>query len=62
METLGNLYGNRSRNITRRVKLTEMLNWERFFYFIAVEQLPEHELECGSESAWERGEDETVAE
>jgi hypothetical protein len=31
VETLGNLYRNRSRNITRRVKLTEMLNWERFF-------------------------------
>jgi hypothetical protein len=27
-----------------------------------VEQLPENELVCGSEPAWERGEDETVAE
>jgi hypothetical protein len=29
---------------------------------IAVEQLPEHELACGSEPAWERGEGEVVAE
>jgi hypothetical protein len=28
METLGNIYGNGSRHVTRRVKLTEMLNWE----------------------------------
>jgi hypothetical protein len=27
-----------------------------------VEQLPEHELVCGSEPAWERGEGEAVAE
>jgi hypothetical protein len=31
METLGNIYGNRSRHVTRRVKLTEMLNWESLF-------------------------------
>jgi hypothetical protein len=29
---------------------------------IVVEQLPEHELACGSEPAWERGEGEVVAE
>jgi hypothetical protein len=29
---------------------------------VAVEQLPEHELGCGSEPAWERGEGEAVAE
>jgi hypothetical protein len=29
---------------------------------VAVEQLPEHELACGSEPAWERGEDEAVIE
>jgi hypothetical protein len=28
METLGNIYGNGSRHVTRRVKLTEILNWE----------------------------------
>jgi hypothetical protein len=28
MEILGNIYGNRSRHITQRIKLTEMLNWE----------------------------------
>jgi hypothetical protein len=27
-----------------------------------VEQLPENELVCGSEPAWERGEDEDVVE
>jgi hypothetical protein len=27
-----------------------------------VEQLPEHELACGSEPAWERGEGEAVVE
>jgi hypothetical protein len=31
METLGNIYGNGSRHVTRRVKLTEMLNWESLF-------------------------------
>jgi hypothetical protein len=31
METLGNIYGNGSRHVTRRVKLTEMLNWESVF-------------------------------
>jgi hypothetical protein len=29
---------------------------------VAVEQLSEHELACGSEPTWERGEGETVAE
>jgi hypothetical protein len=29
---------------------------------IAVEQLPDYELTCGSEPAWERGEGEAVAE
>jgi hypothetical protein len=28
MESLGNIYRNRYRHITRRVKLTETLNWE----------------------------------
>ncbi len=27
METLGNIYGNGSRHVTRRVKHTETLNW-----------------------------------
>jgi hypothetical protein len=31
METLGNIYGNRFRHVTRRVKLTETLNWESLF-------------------------------
>jgi hypothetical protein len=31
METLGNKYGNGSRHVTRRVKLTEILNWESLF-------------------------------
>jgi hypothetical protein len=31
MENLGNIYGNRSRHVTRRVKLTETLNWESLF-------------------------------
>jgi hypothetical protein len=31
METLGNIYGNGSKHVTRRVKLTEMLNWESLF-------------------------------
>jgi hypothetical protein len=44
------------------VKLTETLNWESFFYSVAVEQLPEHELACGSEPTWERGEGEAFAE
>jgi hypothetical protein len=31
MKTLDNIYGNISRHITRRVKLTETLNWENLF-------------------------------
>jgi hypothetical protein len=31
METLGNIYENRSRYVIRRVKLTETLNWESLF-------------------------------
>jgi hypothetical protein len=31
METLGNIYGNGSSHVTRRVKLTETLNWESLF-------------------------------
>jgi hypothetical protein len=31
MEILGNIYGNGSRHVTRRVKLTETLNWESLF-------------------------------
>jgi hypothetical protein len=31
METLGNIYGNGSRHVTRRVKLIEMLNWKSLF-------------------------------
>jgi hypothetical protein len=81
METLGNIYGNGSRHVTQRVKLTETLNWESLFipsqlsscwstnspvgelgHSVAVEQLPEHELACGSEPVWERGEGEAVSE
>jgi hypothetical protein len=31
METLGNIYRNGSKHVTRRVKLTETLNWESLF-------------------------------
>jgi hypothetical protein len=31
MKTLGNIYGNGSKYVTRRVKLTEMINWESLF-------------------------------
>jgi hypothetical protein len=31
MKTSGNIYGNGSRHVTRRVKLTESLNWESLF-------------------------------
>jgi hypothetical protein len=31
METLSNIYENGFRHVTRRVKLTETLNWERLF-------------------------------
>jgi hypothetical protein len=40
----------------RDVQLGELV------YSVTVEQLPEHELACGSEPAWERGEGEAVAE
>jgi hypothetical protein len=31
METLSSIYGNGSRHVTQRVKLTEMFNWESLF-------------------------------
>jgi hypothetical protein len=31
IETLGNIYGNGSRHVTRRVKFTETLNWKSLF-------------------------------
>jgi hypothetical protein len=31
MKTLDNIYGNESRHVTQRVKLTETLNWESLF-------------------------------
>jgi hypothetical protein len=31
METLGNIYRNKSRHVTRRVKVKETLNWEGLF-------------------------------
>jgi hypothetical protein len=31
METLDNIYGNGSRHVTQRVKLTETLNWKSLF-------------------------------
>jgi hypothetical protein len=31
MKTLGNIYGNGSKHVIRRVKLTEMFNWESLF-------------------------------
>jgi hypothetical protein len=31
MKTLDNIYGNESRHVTRRVKLTKALNWESLF-------------------------------
>jgi hypothetical protein len=36
METLGNIYGNGSRHVTRRVKLTETLNWESLFILLRL--------------------------
>jgi hypothetical protein len=31
METLGNIYGNGPRHVTRKIKLIETLNWESLF-------------------------------
>jgi hypothetical protein len=31
METLGNIYGNGSRHVTQRVKLTDTLNWDSLY-------------------------------
>jgi hypothetical protein len=31
METLGNIYGDGSRHVTRRIKHIETLNWESLF-------------------------------
>jgi hypothetical protein len=62
METLGNIYENRFRHVTRRVKLTENAQLEELVYSVAVERLSEHELIYWSEPIWERGEGEVVAE
>jgi hypothetical protein len=62
METLGNIYGNRYRHVTRRVKLTETSQLRELVHSIAVEQLPEYELACGSELAWKCGEGEAIDE
>jgi hypothetical protein len=40
----------------RNAQLVELV------HSVTVKQLPEHELACGSEPAWERGEGEVVAE
>jgi hypothetical protein len=36
MKTLGNIYGNGSRHVTQRVKLTETLNWESLFILLQL--------------------------
>jgi hypothetical protein len=61
MEILGNIYENGSRHVTRRVTYRDAQLGE-LVHFVAVEQLPEHKLACGSEPAWESGEGEAVAE
>jgi hypothetical protein len=63
------MYGNLGQYIRERIqtchpkgKTYRDAQLGEFVHSVAVEQLPEHELTCGSEPAWERGEGEAVAE
>jgi hypothetical protein len=60
MKTLDNIYGNGSRCHTKGKTYRDAQLGE-FVHSVMVEQLPEHELICGSEPAWER-EGEAIAE
>jgi hypothetical protein len=63
------MYGNLGQHIREQIytchpdgKTYRDAQLGEFVHSVAVEQLPEHELVCGSEPAWERGEDEPVIE
>jgi hypothetical protein len=63
------MYGNLGQHIRERIqtchpkgKTYRDTQLGEFVHSVAVEQLLEHELTCGSEPAWERGEVEAVAE
>jgi hypothetical protein len=63
------MYGNLGQHIREWIqtchpkgKTYKDVQLEEFVHFIAVEQLLEHELACGSEPAWECREGEAVAE
>jgi hypothetical protein len=63
------MYGNLGQHIRERIqtchpkgKTYRDAQLRELVHSVAVEQLPEHELACGSKPAWERGEGETVAE
>jgi hypothetical protein len=62
METLGNIYENGSGHVSRRVKTYRDAQLGELVHSVVVEQLPENELVCGSEPAWEHEECEVVAE
>jgi hypothetical protein len=63
------MYGNLGQYIRERIqtchpkgKTYRDAQLGELIHSVAVDQLPEHELTCGSEPTWERGEDEVVAE
>jgi hypothetical protein len=63
------MYGNLGQHIRERIqtchpkgKTYRDAQLRELVHSVAVEQLSEHELACGSKPAWERGEGETVAE
>jgi hypothetical protein len=61
-KTLGNIYGNKSQACHPKGKTYRDAQLGELTHSVAVEQPSEHELICGSEPAWERGEGEAVAE
>jgi hypothetical protein len=61
------MYGNIEQHIREQIhachpkgKIYRDAQLGELVHSVAVDQLPEHELTCGSEPAWERGEGEAV--
>jgi hypothetical protein len=62
------MYGNIRQHIRERIRACHLkgktyrdAQLGELVYSVVVGQLPEHELACGSEPTWERGEGEAVA-
>jgi hypothetical protein len=63
MESLGNIYGNRSQTCRPKDKTYRDTQLEELIHSVTVEHAPQHEVVCGSEPVGEKyGEDEAAAE